>query len=653
MNDRTTWDAEYDPYKAASGERSSLIFDDSYRTPEKGYGMKANSGVPFLQWFSLISIVGGFLFGCAITVANHFVFAYFNGKRSDEFPQFWVTVLKNIIPKVVHVSWAASLSCSVAQAVRSSSFLIVSFDAECFVISKIWFVTARQSFTLSRLDDIFSSHQPFSIVSLVLRGRSFLLVPLISVQLSIIGLSVLSVLVPGTLTIDNAPITSILSQVPYLNMSAIYPPDAARLSLTWDYAGASYTFRKIATQAATSDTPSVWSAPPGCSGACSYAFTYDAPALKCTDLDASQIWDGRDNITAEQDIQATLLAVYAVSESQGVYNATSSLLPLPVDIIHSELGWQNLPAYNLTIATVTNFSGYDFLEWETTTGGKIQQVPNVVGSTCAFYAATYNASTTFENNTQTSSTRILSYNYPLSTGNCSSGLGMNGDLCSLRLNDTSQANDPHPAFPAYASTAISSRAMAEAFVQVLIGNLSYDNYQGALVDGTSGSASTPLWTPLFTYNASLASQWTFNLTTPSGNLSEGLTSLFSNVTLGFVAASPLITYPSELAYTSANVTVIPTYTQFKYTPWKLWLIYGVAMIFVVAGAAFGLWCMAVNGGAAATGFLSILEATRHRDLDAALEQVDEVKVKCQTASDLNNHEEQDTSRRKIFTIARS
>lgn len=523
----------------------------------------------------------------------------------------------------------------------------MSFDAlTTFPLTQIWFITARQSFTLSRLDDIFSSYHPFSIISLILRGRSFLLVPLISIQLSIIALSALSVLVPGTLIIDNAPTTSILSQVPYLNMSAIYPPDAAMLSLFWDYAGASYTFRKIATQAATSDSPATWSAPSGCTGVCSYNFTYDAPALKCTDLDRSQIWDGRSNITSGEDIEATLLALYAVSESQGIYNATSSLLPLPADLIHSELGWQSLPSYNLTIATVTNFSGDAFQEWSE--GTTIQQLPNAIGSSCAFYAATYNASTTFENNTQTSSTRILSYNYPLSSGNCSSGLGLNGDLCSLKLTDTSQDNDPHPAFPAYASTAISSRAMAEAFVQVLFGNLSYDYYQGVLIDGSANSASTPLWTPLFGYNASLATQWSFNLTAPSGNLSEGLTSLFSNVTLGFVANSPSITYPPELAYTSANVTVIPSYTEFKYTPWKLWLIYGVAMIVVAAGAAFGLWCMAVNGGAAGTGFLSILEATRHRDLDVALEQTDDLKVKYQPALDLH-----DTSRRKIFTIADS
>lgn len=72
------------------------------------------------------------------------------------------------------------------------------------------------------------------------------------------------------------------------------------------------------------------------------------------------------------------------------------------------------------------------------------------------------------------------------------------------------------------------------------------------------------------------------------------------------------------------------------------------MIVVAAGAAFGLWCMAVNGGAAGTGFLSILEATRHRDLDVALEQTDDLKVKYQPALDLH-----DTSRRKIFTIADS
>lgn len=119
MNRQTAWDEEYDPYKAASGERSSLIFDDTYRTPQKARAKEANSaGISFLQWFSLFSIIGGFVLGCVITVANHFVFAYFNGKRSDQFPQFWVTALKNILPKLAHVSWTASLSCSVAQAVR-------------------------------------------------------------------------------------------------------------------------------------------------------------------------------------------------------------------------------------------------------------------------------------------------------------------------------------------------------------------------------------------------------------------------------------------------------------------------------------------------------------------------------------------------------
>lgn len=119
MNRQTAWDEEYDPYKAASGERSSLIFDDTYRTPQNERAKEANTaGISVLQWFSLLSIIGGFVLGCVITVANHFVFAYFNGKRSDQFPQFWVTALKNILPKLAHVSWTASLSCSVAQAVR-------------------------------------------------------------------------------------------------------------------------------------------------------------------------------------------------------------------------------------------------------------------------------------------------------------------------------------------------------------------------------------------------------------------------------------------------------------------------------------------------------------------------------------------------------
>lgn len=106
-----------------------MIFDDTYRTPPKGGANEVRTGVSFLRWLSLLSIIGGFILGCVTTVANHFVFAYFNGKRSDQFPQFWVTVMKNIIPKIAQVAWATSLSCSVAQTVCFLTSFVTSFDA--------------------------------------------------------------------------------------------------------------------------------------------------------------------------------------------------------------------------------------------------------------------------------------------------------------------------------------------------------------------------------------------------------------------------------------------------------------------------------------------------------------------------------------------
>lgn len=301
-----------------------------------------------------------------------------------------------------------------------------------------------------------------------------------------------------------------------------------------------------------------------------------------------------------------------------MYNATTNMGDL-TDFQYS--AWSDLPTYDLTVSLLPRFNGIVSTD--------VSASSSPIGSSCKFYDATYSASTIYANNTQTTTTSITSYNYLLSSGNCSTQY-----TCTLS-NDT--VGETNASLPSYAIHAISSRAIVEAFVYVLEGSLEFSPQTGQML--SAGNTTTAYWTPLFTLNET-TTPWSFGLTAPSFNLSERLTELFANVTLAFISISTDISSVPDRSQvnstssaasslspgtTTANISIQPTYSIYVYASWKLFLIYGIIILLVVMGAAYGIWSMKKNGGSSTSGFAAIVEALSGSELNEQAYRVKERK----------------------------
>lgn len=419
------------------------------------------------------------------------------------------------------------------------------------------------------------------------------------------SLALLPVFVPGALTIETGTIISVFGQVPSLDLSSVYPSNALNMNNFLDYLEPSGLFKQVIRSAATTNVASGWDAPEGeCSSAssCSYTFHYTAPALRCIDLSSGDIGNGTDpNNGQTVAIDLNLWEWSSTSNFVVTYNATSNLNRT----ISPFTGvWEETYLYNLIVACNPHFGYYNPLAPQNS-----ELTP--VGSSCVFWNATYSATTTFANNSQTTSAQILSYNSPLSPSNCTI------DACFTDWDAGTTALSPDSNF------ALASRAMAETFVDLFLGNLTFYGHTGTFLD--EGDTTSAQYTPLFSINNTL-DLWSFDMTAPNGNLSQGLTDLFTNTTLAFISIASNLTDPlSPTTPTAlAEMVVQPSYSQYNYVQWKLFLIYGIALLAVCVAAVYGLWCIKVDVHPTNMDFSEMVAATRHEDVDLALKGKDDV-----------------------------
>jgi hypothetical protein len=194
--------------------------------------------------------------------------------------------------------------------------------------------------------------------------------------------------------------------------------------------------------------------------------------------------------------------------------------------------------------------------------------------------------------------------------------------------------------------------MAETFVDLFLGNLTYFVQTGTF--GDAGETTSAQYTPLFSVN-STETVWSFDLVAPSGNLSQGLTDLFTNTTLAFISIASNLTYPSSPPPTTlATMQILPSYNQYYYIVWKLWLIYGLAVLAVSIGEVYGIWCMRVDVHPDDINFSEMVAATRHADVDLALMRGEGV-MRLQFYGEYNAiddvGEKNSTTRRKVFRVS--
>ncbi|KAE9393419.1 hypothetical protein BT96DRAFT_760802, partial [Gymnopus androsaceus JB14] len=542
-------------------------------------------------WLAISTIVGGLVAGIIVAMGNHFFFSLLNGKRTDLYCQFWITTAKNILPKVVQVAFGMSMGCSLTPAV--------------------WYHVGHHLHTLPQLDHLFALSVPLSLLRLIFSRQIIFLLPLVIIEIAIQSLSLLPIFVPGALTIESAAAQSVIAKIPTLDLSSIYPPIAVEMShFESNFMEPSTLFKEVIQAATTTDVARGWSAPNEiCSSAltCSYSFNYswprkyNAPALQCTNLPSTAIGDGMNASSGPISI-VLYNREHATAEDTGsVYNATFTL-DRAVDPIEWLDTWNQTYLYNLTIACIPHFGLENPLALQ---AGELPPV----GSSCVFWNATYSATTEFANNTQSTSAQILSYNSPLSPWDCllEATCYDSWNNYIVGLTDTLSPD---------ASFAIASHAMAETFVDMFLGNLSFVGFTGAFME--NGDTTSALYTPLFSINSTALG---FDLTAPAGNLSQGLTNLFTNTTqVAFISLASNLTDPSvpTTPLTLVAMDFTPLFNQYHYIQWKLFLIYGLTVSLVAVAGVYGVWCMQVDVHPRTMNFSEVVAATRHVDVDLAL-----------------------------------
>ncbi|KAF5390818.1 hypothetical protein D9757_004519 [Collybiopsis confluens] len=403
--------------------------------------------------------------------------------------------------------------------------------------------------------------------------------------------------IPGTLAVVPAlPHTKTLT-VPSIDFNGINPMKSASFHYartdilkgnsnitTLKFIEPSQKWRQLILQAASSHTAPSWDPPAACGFACSYSFSYLAPALNCTELSKLDIWPSGSN-TSDSRLGFPLHHHHATQDLSNspryyFYNST-------VGISSDEPSLPNITFPTLDIIYIPYFNSMQTALFqndpETT-----RKAWSPRGVHCTFENATYEATAEFLNNTQRLNTRVNKWHGPLS-------LGPLPNLVYAGMDSTNMT--------------MASYSIVRSFSEILQGQMFYT--PRLMQFNTSDTQA--LYTPLFnltSYPANtpdLEEEANLVLTTfsPSPSfgedLSTGLRSLLGNVTLAFVN--------EQMATTNVAATVTPNSTRYQYISWKLCLVYGIVFGLSFWISVYGLFCLQKNGTLAVFDVQHILEMT--------------------------------------------
>ncbi|KAE9399473.1 hypothetical protein BT96DRAFT_1019488 [Gymnopus androsaceus JB14] len=518
-----------------------------------------------------------FLGATLVALGNHVIFSRLNGTPTgDHTHQFWVSALKNVLPHVVILMLAVALKSSLSQ------MALYHIRARSYPLGLVNLLTSSPS-ALNTLHILFKSSMRLAILGfVVLAGISQ-------------GIAVTLMLIPGTLTVTDAPSLTKPIQIPTIDFNDVSPLSSSILGNSLvdgsgkedfmiTFVKSSQHWTQLATRAASSNVAPTWDAPAGCASACNYSFVYSAPALNCSELSKQYIWPNRTS-----DAQSLL--------QYGVYNASGTFLYSfyynSSFAIAAETGNPNI---SLPTLEVYYLEGYNNT-WPNNISNPADLPDHPRGVHCDFLNATYEATTSFVNNTQTSTTQVREFTGSLLLP------GLDGwSLVPFYTNSTP------PLYQSKQNITFAFRSIVDAFATIMVGGLAMVPLTGSSIDATTTqSLSTPLFNEssfalgaLTDANPDIVE--TFSLSTIfQGNLSYGMQELFGNITLAFVN--------EQMAFTNVNATVTPGTLQYTYTPWKLWLIYGPVFGLSLIVAAYGLYCLHANGIPAAFDMEDIIEMT--------------------------------------------
>ncbi|KAH7881657.1 uncharacterized protein C8R40DRAFT_58665 [Lentinula edodes] len=560
--DSTMHNQGYSTLKNGNEDSESVELEELTRSPLRPHYGTAGRRTGYL------TILGLFFGSILIAVINHVVFSKLDGKpTAGRTEQFWVTTLKNVFPAAVALLLFVDLKYCLSQValyrIRSGSH----------PIGLVSLMTSPPNFT--------------NTISILLKSsmRASILIFFILAVITQ-AVTVTSIFIPGALTVtQSSPVTTSL-EIPNVDFNAVNPMTSSFVTVesdtppTLSFLDSSQRWRQLIIRAASANVAPTWDAPVGCGSSCTYNFTYSAPALNCTELSKQDIWPSGTN-TSDSRL-AFPLNTTDPNESLNEYFFYNSSFAFT-----SEPNTPNVSSSTLDVYYMENFNTtYDqALLLASQYPDPTQYNPR--GAHCEYQNATYEATTTFLNNTQSSSVHVKELNGYLPIGH--------------------DADGPYPGTNTTNMT-LAFRSIAQSFNEILSGNAFYQTNSSGLVTDSTQALNTPLFsltgviqnvtaTDSFQYN-----EYLFLLSpTFKGNLSDGIEELLGNITLAFVNEG--------LASTIASVTVTPSSTQYQYHAVKLAVIYGIVFAMSLVVVIYGLVCIWENGTTAVFDLEHIIEMT--------------------------------------------
>jgi hypothetical protein len=445
------------------------------------------------------------------------------------------------------------LGTAAAYSLTQAVSMLLSRIPWCLFHLQSWHALKLHGGSVEAIDSFFSLPSPPSVIALLKKARKIQITYLIIIAVLIQALGLVTTFAPGALTTGFPPWNTTNLTVPTLNLSADHYAVSDLYADFWD---------DYIAQLEQKSPEDNWSVPAGCGDTCSFKVQYEAPALSCRDMSAD-----------EYTVKA-----YDSSASSGnwtFYDFNSTKFSQDMD-------WNaNNHPFIFNYVSMNFTSNPPEMVWS--------KPPT--GSICQCKDGTYEANFNYANNTITLNTTILSYRNAY-TSNCTEGdPNVASSECKLYKNNSIQ-------------TCID-------FTKKLSGVMTLDLAKGT---GNDGTHSPLIVEELADHSINYDGNGTIYFEPRFKNLSEGLTSFFSNLTVSLLPALNLTA--------DVPVRVRENRQVWKYEATALFAAYAPALAAVLAIAAYGLYCIHANGRAMDSKFSTVLLTTRNGELDGVYEGAD-------------------------------
>ncbi|KAH8816636.1 hypothetical protein F5884DRAFT_663758 [Xylogone sp. PMI_703] len=539
------------------------------------------------------------------------------------------------------------------------AFLVNSLLALAVTTSYIqiaWKAIKKEETRISTIDTIFSVTTNVYALAKIPTWLKHPLLLLLAATLWCIPIS--SVITPATLSVELAqqfPIPTadiFVPNVDFLSLNFASVILAQGLGVSWLYSGPQFAVRKVvvATAAQGQILPIHPVAPNS-----SWALEFAGPSLKCNSIQGQQHEDIIKNINSTVQVGSCQSSYGYISWTP---DPTTGSLPF---IQGTGLDNDTFTPRTATLGSGNFTSGNDHLSdvasiFIATLPGMVNerltegctnvslQLANATILQCGLFNASYHASFNYINGIQT---------IDISQDN-----NLLNDVSPVQFLWTDATTGPLEAFfpngsvnhGAYNLTEVQTLAyqsVLDALGQILVGSISNSHDSaGAILNANTSVMSTVLSdTAELQHIATYPQPNAFGISTLQQDIAENpldynglsvanvavsntslqqeLEDLFQNIVISLMSSSLLQPNRSSPYAPPSTLVFLPQYRNiFIYSPWKLWLAYGISILFSTTGVIIGLFAMLSNGASYNNNFSTILRTSKHANINTAINPVD-------------------------------